>query len=217
MSRWWEREWGPVASTDIPRRLIVVLHGYGGTGAAMAAQLATAGGIPGDTVVEAPDGPDEATLVGSGRAWFPLTSWPALIEQRAAAVAPAVAAHIIGLRERHHVTAEHTCVAGFSQGASVAAAVLSHRTVCRRAVLVCGRVPTHDRPRPRSGGPDVLVVNGADDRFVRHDDVRADLAASFLGRRARQLVLPGLGHEFNNEVARLTVAHATNDEVRDDR
>ncbi|MGC4795778.1 hypothetical protein ACLQ3H_16900 [Micromonospora saelicesensis] len=67
-------------------------------------------------------------------------------------------------------------------------------------------------------GPlDVLVLNGADNRFVRPDDVRADLASSFLGGQARHVVLPGLGHEFNNEVARLTMAHATSDEVKDDR
>lgn len=206
-----------MAGTDAPRRLIVVLHGYGGTGAALAALLTTAAGVPCGTVVEAPDGPDAATLVGSGRAWYPITARPALIEQRSAEVAPVVADHIIGLRERHGITAEHTCVAGFSQGASVAAAVLAHRPVCRRAVLACGRVPVDGRPRSWMGTLDVLVVNGADDRFVRHGDVRADLAASFLGRRARQVVLPGLGHEFNNEVARLTVAHATNDEVKDDR
>ncbi|WP_112625807.1 hypothetical protein [Micromonospora saelicesensis] len=82
------------------------------------------------------------------------------------------------------------------RGASVAAAVLAYRAVCRRAVLVCGRVPVGER---LARGPlDVLVLNGADDRFVRPDDVRADLASSFLGGQARHVVLPGLGHEFNN-------------------
>ncbi|WP_200263474.1 hypothetical protein [Streptomyces sp. HSG2] len=210
-----------MSDTRAARRLVVALHGYGGTGEAIAGVLAAVGGrssgADGDTVIVGPDGSCVPAFALGGRAWYAITSHAPVIAQRSREAAPAVAEYIERLRRRYQVPARQTCAVGFSQGASVAAAVLVHSSVCGRAVLVCGRVPGGDDQAAASRVVDALVVTGGRDRFVRHDDVRSDLASGYLGARARHVVLPELGHEFNEEVARLTLAHATSDGVNDDR
>ncbi|MEV8021329.1 hypothetical protein AB0O76_34340 [Streptomyces sp. NPDC086554] len=194
------------------RRLIVALHGYGGTGAGIAGVLtAAAGGSEGQdtrTVVAGPDGPCTPRFAREGRAWFEISSQPSVIAERSRRAAPAVAEYIARMQQRHRVSARHTGVVGFSQGASVAAMAVAGSSLCGRAVLVCGRIPAPDTGH---AVPDVLVVTGGRDRFVRHDAVRADLDAGY-GRLARHIVLPELGHEFTEEVARIALAYVTNKE-----
>ncbi|MEU6990538.1 hypothetical protein ABZ953_07745 [Streptomyces sp. NPDC046465] len=194
------------------RRLIVALHGYGGTGAEIAGVLAAAvaDGEHEDTrtVVVGPDGPCTPRFAREGRAWFEISSQPSVIAERARRAAPAVAEYIAGMQQRHRVPARHTGVVGFSQGASVAAMAVAGSSLCGRVVLVCGRIPA---PDIEHAVPDVLVVTGGRDRFVRHDAIRADLDRGY-GRLARHIVLPELGHEFTEEVARIALAYVTNTE-----
>jgi len=194
-----------VATTD-PDWLVVALHGYGGTGAEMVRALSAA---PGAAVaaVEGPDGPCDAPLAGAGRAWYPITSQAHRIARHSRALVPAMVGYVAQAQRRHGVPAERTCLVGFSQGASVVAAVLAHPAPCHRAVLVCGRVPGDDLTEPAP--TEVLVVTGGRDRFVRPDDVRSDLGSGRF-RYLRVVVLPDLGHEFSDEVARLAMTHATN-------
>lgn len=217
-----DREPGKIQTTGprLIRRLVVALHGYGGTGEDMAGVLASAdggsGGPDGGTVIVGPDGPHAPAFGLGGRAWYAITSRAPVMAQRSREAAPAVAEYIERLRRRYQVPASRTCVVGFSQGASVAAAVLVHSPVCDRAVFVCGRVPGVTGLTVASGAPDTLVVTGGRDRFVQHDAVRSDLASGYLGARTRHVTFPELGHEFNEEVARLTLAHATSDGVNND-
>ncbi|MFF7359461.1 alpha/beta hydrolase [Streptomyces sp. NPDC008125] len=194
------------------RRLIVALHGYGGTGAGIAGVLAAAAddseGQDIRTVVVGPDGPCTPRFAREGQAWFEISSQPSVIAERSRRAAPAVAEYIARMQQRHRVPARHTGVVGFSQGASVAAMALAGSSLCERAVLACGRIPAPDTGH---AGPDVLVVTGGRDRFVRHDAVRADLDSGY-GRRARHIVLPELAHEFTEEVARIALAYLTSAE-----
>lgn len=200
------------------RHLVVALHGYGGTGPAMAAVLAAC--VPPDSgvVVVAPTGPHRPEYAPHGRAWFPITSQRAAIGERARQVAPAVARWVADQRRRYDVPPDRTCLVGFSQGAAVAVAALTDDPPCDRAVLVCGRIPTR-RAGPSGAADgvgdapgrklDVLVVAGGQDRFAPCDAIRGDLAASDLGDRTRLVVLPDLGHAFTPEAARLALGHAT--------
>lgn len=201
-----------VANTDPgPEWLVVALHGYGGTGAEMVRALSAVRGAADArgtalAVVEGPDGPCDAPLARGGRAWYPLTSQPRLIARHSHALAPTMVRYVADAQQRHGVSVDRTCLVGFSQGSSVVAAVLAHSDLCHRAVLVCGRVPG-DGPAVRTP-TEVLVVTGGRDRFVRPDDVRSDLGTGRFGN-PRFVVLPDLGHEFNDEVAQLAMAHAT--------
>ncbi len=192
-----------------PGRLVIALHGYGGTGAKMVRTLSAAqraAVAPGSAlaVIEGPDGPCDAPLARAGRAWYPITSQPRLIERHSQAAASAMIDYVVDAQRRHGVPADRTCLVGFSQGAAVVGAVLARSALCHRAVLVCGRVPGGGLREPAP--TEVLVVTGGRDRFARPDDVRSDL-----GRfgSSRFVVLPDLGHEFSDEVARLAMAHAT--------
>lgn len=190
--------------------LVVALHGYGGTGADMVRTLSAVdtGGSP--VVVTAPDGPHRPELAPEGHAWYPITSQEALIARWSRELAPDVARYVEREQARYRIPAERTVLVGFSQGVSVATAVLSGFPVARRAVFACGRMLGGD-PTGRTGNDeiDVLVVTGEHDRFVRSEDVRSDTAPGRNGTRFPHVVVPGLGHEFNYEVARLSLQHAT--------
>ncbi len=188
-----------------PEWLVIALHGYGGTGAEMVRALSA---VPGAALaaIEGPDGPCDAPLARAGRAWYPITSQPRLIARHSRALAPAMVGYVADAQRRHRLSADRTCLMGFSQGASVVAAVLARSGLCHRAVLVCGRVPGDDLREPAP--TEVLVVTGGRDRFVSPDDVRSDLGSDRFGN-PRFVVLPDLGHEFSDEVARLAMAHAT--------
>ncbi|MBE7324656.1 hypothetical protein IEQ44_08320 [Nocardioides sp. Y6] len=177
--------------------LLIALHGYGGTGADMA-QALSAGheSVP----LEAPDGPVRASLVGRGRAWYPLTSQMDLVRQWSREVSPDVARLVRAAQARHGASPDRTVLVGFSQGASVAAALLRHSPLCHRVVLACGRLPDGAPPCE-----EVLTVTGEDDPFVRTEDVRTDVGAV----RARHVTVPGVGHEFTHDVAQVALAFAT--------
>ncbi|OLT27944.1 hypothetical protein BJF83_16605 [Nocardiopsis sp. CNR-923] len=198
----------PASGED--RRMVVALHGYGGTGADMIRSLSAARAGRHDVVMVAPDGPHHPELAPEGRAWYPITSQESLIARWSRELAPEVARYVEREQERYRIPAERTALVGFSQGVSVATAVLAGFRVARRAVFACGRILGGDlMERTGSGEIDVLVVTGGSDRFVRGEDVRSDTAPGRDGTRFPHVEVPGLGHEFNNEVARLSIEHAT--------
>ncbi|WP_017608811.1 alpha/beta hydrolase [Nocardiopsis xinjiangensis] len=193
--------------------LLVALHGYGGTADEMIRTLSSAAAGRYDLVIVGPDGPDRPGLVPGGNAWYPITSQEPLIARWSRELVPWVVRYVEGEQSRHAARTERTVLVGFSQGVSVGAAVLDHSSIARRAVFVCGR-PLGEGAREREDlrPREVLVVTGGRDRFVRSEDVRSDTARRRDRQRFAHVELPGLGHDFSNEVAKIAIEHATQEE-----
>ncbi len=198
-------------------RLIVALHGYGGRGGEIRDRLRDGLRATGRTAaILAPDGDGASPLVPAGRSWYAVTAHVAEMGRRSVAPAAALADRLAGVQQALGVPAAGTAVVAFSQGTTVAKALLDAGEReggpggFARAVLVCGRLP--GPPLHRTGQPPaVLVVTGAEDRFAPPDAVRADLDNLAAGSRLRFLVLPGLRHEFRSDVAALAVRFACGD------
>ena len=187
--------------------LVVALHGYAGTGTEMAQVLVRSTAFRSDMSVHAPDGSHDAPLVGSGHAWFPLTSVRAALGERARAASAPVLDVVTALQRRHAVTRERTTLVGFSQGATLVAALLERPDPpFERAVLVCGRLPERAAGHPVPCI--VLVVVGEHDQFAHPRTVRADVASSAVRDRATIVQVPGMAHEFSDAAAHLTLVHA---------
>jgi predicted esterase len=185
------------------RRLVLALHGHGSTGAEIAAVLSAADGRR--TPILAPDGPQPAILVSSGRSWYPLSSMPETIRARATPAARELAIYLSEALRSRGLGPEQCCVIGFSQGSPLAA-LLVELGAARSAVFICGRIPRPTGPLP--SGIRVRAIAGALDRFAPPDSVRADLAAAGLDAHGELLILPDLGHELRPDVAAAAMAFA---------
>jgi predicted esterase len=192
------------------RALVVALHGYAGGGAEMVATLRAAAGNGMPALVFGPDGPLASRLArpDAGRAWYPVTSQVSAMRSRAAPLAAELIRRIDLLRAIFDVPRRCCCLLAFSQGTTVASAVLEEDPDWGRCVLVSGRI-TGPVAGTRGEVPEVLAVAGGADRFAPPEVVRADLGASALGPRSRLVVLPHLSHEFTREVAGLALSFAT--------
>lgn len=193
--------------------LVVALHGYGGTADEMVRTLSSAAAGRHDLVVVGPDGPDRPGLAPGGKAWYPITSQKPLIARWSRELAPWVVRYVEREQSRYAARAERTVLVGFSQGVSVGAAVLDHSSIARRAVFVCGR-PLGEGPPEWEGlrSREVLVVTGGRDRFVRIEDVRSDTARRRDRQRFAHVEFPDLEHEFSNEIAKMAIEYATQEE-----
>jgi predicted esterase len=197
-------EQAPLHASGGDRRVVLALHGYGSTGAEIAAVLSAVGGH--QTRILAPDGPEPATLASHGRSWYPLSSVPEAMRARACPVARRLAAYLREVQRRRRLGPEHCCVVGFSQGSPVAA-LLVELGVARSAVLICGRIPRPTGPWPP--GIRALAIAGELDHFAPPDVMRADLTASGLDAVHRELlILAGLGHELRPDIAAIAMAFA---------
>jgi len=187
---------------DDPEWLVVALHGYGDDGASFAHHVAEA--ADGHRVaVVGPDGPAPAELAPTGRAWYPMTGRPDTMGRRASKVARTVGQRIVATQAELGIPARRTAVIAFSQGTTVASALLD-RDLCARVALLCGRLTATPRRRP----PELLVVTGSEDRFVPPSAVASDVADADLEAVTAHYTIDGLGHTVSATVTALAVRFA---------
>ena len=182
-----------------PRRLLLLLHGVGG----QETDLAKIGErVDGDTLVVLPRAPRS---VGGGMfGWFRVDftdDGPQIVPEEADESRNKLLEFIGQLQARHDVTADHTVVAGFSQGGilSASAALSAPRAVAGFALL-CGRILPEIEP---ALGPSdaltalhALVVHGRqDDKLPVAWAERADAWLRDLGV-PHVLRLHDAGHEL---------------------
>lgn len=151
---------------EAPKRLLVLLHGVGGS----ELQLASLGaGLGGDTTVVLPRAPRS---VGDGMfGWFRVAftaSGPQIVPEEAEESRMALIEFLGQLQHRHDIDAAHTVVAGFSQGGILAAsAALTSPGSVGGFGLLCGRIlpeiAPELAPRESLSGLHGLVVHGRDD------------------------------------------------------
>ena len=181
-----------------PRRLVVLLHGYGADGNDLIALgRAWAATLP-DTAFVAPNAPDPCAMGGGGRQWFPLTFRdPAEMPRGVAAAAPGLDAFLDAELARHRLPAAAMALVGFSQGTMMALdAGLRRRPAVGCVVGYSGLLARPDvlaaAPRPT---PPIVLVHGDADEVVPVDFLFAATEALAAAEIPVEWHLaPGLGH-----------------------
>jgi phospholipase/carboxylesterase len=189
-------EWLPAQGA--PEQLIVLLHGWGGSGAAMA-PLAQALrlGFP-QAAVLAPDAPHPFAAGGTGRQWISVEGIDDA--NRAARVEAALLPLLPWIRaqqQRLRVGPAATAIGGFSQGAVLALeAALREDGLAGRVLAFAGRfvalpeaAPRHTTVHLFHGSADtVMPVQHARDALVCLGELQGDATID---------IAEGVGHELH--------------------
>ena len=152
-----------------PQQIVMLLHGYGSSGADMIALAPHWQDALPDALFLAPHAPQRCGTMGAGYQWWGLTGFaPAALAAGAAAAAPAIAAFIDRKLEQYGLTEAELALVGFSQGTMMALHVGLRRSRAVAAVVGYSGMLTStaelahkDFPKPP-----VLLVHGSADPVV---------------------------------------------------
>ena len=190
-----------------PKQLIVLLHGYGSSGADMIALAPHWQDVFPDALFLAPHAPQRCGLMGSGYQWWGLSGLaPAALAAGAASAAPAIHAFIDRKLEQYALTEKDLALVGFSQGTMMALHVGLRRTRAVAGVvgysgMLAGGA---DLSRGHYAKPPVLLVHGTADPVVPVAALHAtEGELKRLGVDVTTHVSPGLGHSVDTVGLRL--------------
>lgn len=184
---------------DLPRSLLVLLHGVGGD----EEQLAPLGTrVHDDVQVVLPRG--QRSISGGMTGWYRVglsADGPRIVEEEAEEARVKLVEFIGQLQQRFNIAAERTVVGGFSQGGILAAsAALTHPSCMAGFAVLCGRIlpelEPHLGPSADIARLNALVVHGRDDETLPVE--WAERAARWLARLdvAHDLHLHEGGHSL---------------------
>ena len=152
-----------------PRQIVVLLHGYGSSGADMIALAPHWQDVLPDALFLAPHAPQRCGVMGAGYQWWGLSGLaPSALAAGAAAAAPAIDAFIDRKLEQYALTEAELALVGFSQGTMMALHIGLRRKRAVAAVVGYSGMLTsvadlaHKHPAP----PPVLLVHGSADPVV---------------------------------------------------
>ncbi|WP_052129781.1 alpha/beta hydrolase [Sphingomonas sp. 35-24ZXX] len=152
-----------------PRKIIVLLHGFGSSGTdmiALAPQWQEA--LP-DTLFLAPHAPQRCGMMGAGYQWWGLTGFaPSALAAGAASAAPAIDAFIDRKLDQYGLTESDLALVGFSQGTMMALHVGLRRPRPVAAVVGYSGMLTETTGLAHAdlAKPPVLLVHGTADPVV---------------------------------------------------
>ena len=185
------------------RQLVVFLHGVGADGRDLMDLADDFAPLLPHAAFAAPDAPFPCDMAPYGRQWFSLQdrSAPSLIAgaRRAAA---ALDAYLDGQLQHWRVDARHLALVGFSQGTMMALQVAPRRAdSCGAVVGFAGALVDGDSLGSEiRSRPPMLLSHGAADMVVDPACLNhAAAALRQLGITVETQVLPGLGHEINQD------------------
>lgn len=156
-------------SGEPPKKIVLLLHGFGSSGTDMIA-LAPAWqeALP-DTLFLAPHAPQRCGMMGSGYQWWGLSGFaPSALAAGAASAAPAIDAFIDRKLEQYGLSEADLAIVGFSQGTMMALHVALRRPQAVAAVvgysgMLAGTLGLNHGDFPK---PPVLLVHGSADPVV---------------------------------------------------
>lgn len=197
-------------ASGVARRLVILLHGVGSSGAdLMPLAQAWRGALPG-TVFVAPDAPQPFDM-GSGHQWFSIAG---VTEEnrpaRVAAALPSLVASIEAERRRAGVAPADVALVGFSQGSIMALHLaMTDPGRCGAVIAFAGRIAAPvvaPAVAPDGSGrrPPVLMIGGAADSIMPPAVVQA-AAAHFrsAGFAVEEHLLRGVPHTITAAGAQL--------------
>ncbi|CAD5373605.1 Hydrolase [Rubrivivax sp. A210] len=194
-------EWLPAAGA--PEQLILLLHGWGEDGRAMAPLAQALRAQFPQAAVLAPDAPEPCSGDGGGiqtegRQWYATDDLtPALWAERVAAALPALEAWIKAGQQRLGVGPAATALGGFSQGAVLALALaVGHDGLAGRVLAFGGCFVSPPAAAPRL--TTVHLFHGADDAVIPADGSRQALQwLADLNGDATLDIARGVGHALH--------------------
>ena len=198
-----------------PRQIVLLLHGFGSSGADMIALAPHWQDALPDALFLAPHAPQRCGMMGGGYQWWGLSGFaPATLAAGAASAAPAIDAFIDRKLDQYGLTDADLALVGFSQGTMMALHVGLRReravaTVVGYSGLLAG---TADLAHRDFAKPPVLLIHGTADPVVPIAAMhRAESELKHLGVPVTTHVSYGLGHSVDPVGLRLGrdfVSHA---------
>ena len=189
-------EWLPAEGT--PQQLILLLHGWGSDGRAMAPLAQALRSAFPQAAVLAPDAPHAFERGGLARQWYGVDDLtPEVWPRRVAAALPALRDWVLAQQQRLGVAPAATAVGGFSQGAILSLALaVQEDGIAGRVLAFGGCFTTQPLAAPRL--TTVHLFHGDDDRVIPADGSRQ--ALTWLGELqgdATVDIAQGIGHELH--------------------
>lgn len=184
-----------------PKQIVLLLHGFGSSGADMISLAPHWQDALPDALFLAPHAPQRCGIMAAGYQWWGLSGFtPQALATGAASAAPALDAFIDRKLAQYKLTEASLALVGFSQGTMMALHVGLRRT-CPVAAVVgySGMLTgTTDLAGKTIAKPPVLLVHGTGDAVVPvaalHD---AESHLKRLGVQVTTHVCHGLGHRVD--------------------
>ena len=158
----------PRSGSD-PQQIVVLLHGYGSSGADMIALAPHWQEVLPDALFLAPHAPQRCGMMGAGYQWWGLSGFaPSALAAGAASAAPAIDAFIDKKLEQYGLSEADLALVGFSQGTMMALHVGLRRPRAVAAVVGFSGMltSTAELARKDFAKPPVLLVHGSADPVV---------------------------------------------------
>lgn len=158
----------PRSGSD-PKQIVVLLHGYGSSGADMIALAPHWQEVLPDALFLAPHAPQRCGMMGAGYQWWGLSGFaPSALAAGAASAAPAIDAFIDRKLEQYGLSEADLALVGFSQGTMMALHVGLRRSRAVAAVVGFSGMltSTAELARKDFAKPPVLLVHGSADPVV---------------------------------------------------
>ena len=152
-----------------PRQIVVLLHGFGSSGADMIALAPHWQDVLPDALFLAPHAPQRCGIMGGGYQWWGLSGFaPAALAAGAALAAPAIDAFIDRKLDQYGLTEAELALVGFSQGTMMALHVGLRRARAVAAVVGYSGMLTSaaELAHKDFAKPPVLLVHGSADPVV---------------------------------------------------
>ncbi|WP_330903006.1 alpha/beta hydrolase [Sphingopyxis jiangsuensis] len=156
-------------SGDAPKKLVLLLHGFGSSGTDMISMAPHLHDAMPDTLFLAPNAPQRCGMMGAGYQWWGLSGFaPSALAAGAASAAPAIDAFIDRKLAQYGLSEADLAIVGFSQGTMMALHVALRRPRSVAAVvgysgMLAGTLGLGHGQLPK---PPVLLVHGTADPVV---------------------------------------------------
>ncbi|WP_447952768.1 alpha/beta hydrolase [Sphingopyxis chilensis] len=156
-------------SGEAPRKIVLLLHGFGSSGTDMISLAPQWQDALPDALFLAPHAPQRCGMMGAGYQWWGLSGFsPSALAAGAASAAPAIDAFIDRKLAQYGLSDANLALVGFSQGTMMALHVALRRPRRVAAVvgysgMLTGAAELAHRDFPK---PPVLLVHGTADPVV---------------------------------------------------
>ena len=182
-----------------PKQIVLLLHGYGSSGADLIALAPHWRQALPDTLFLAPNAPQRSH--GAGHQWWSLAAFtPQALAAGAASAAPAIDAFLDRKLKQYDLTESDLAIVGFSQGTMMALHVGLRRKQAVAGIVGYSGMLTGapELAHAKITKPPVLLIHGAADPIVPVAALHAAKAElQKLGIVVSDHVSPGVGHSVD--------------------